>query len=625
MPKFAGSVLLALVACIVFVGTQPSGAQSATGVCPRPAVGSIVEEPEDLRSRNGVLEVELTAENAANPDGTLRFCFTDGAGRESPNLRVSPGDLVILHLKNSLTALPGMTPSSGMASGPGSAPGSGMAPMVHDNSGGESEGNGTPCTSGMMDAVSTNLHFHGLTIPPVCHQDDVLKTSIEPGDPAFEYRFRIPEDEPPGLYWYHPHIHGFSKVPMLGGASGALIVEGIERYKKAAAGLPERVLIIRDQDLMYPNAPPSKSEPVVPKFLVDRDGDAANTGTGFGKPAKDLSINYVPVPYPDYPPATIEMKPGERQLWRVLNASAITYLNLAVLFDRTPQAMELVAMDGVPMSHDDPRGESVDPQTHLGVPPGARVEFIVNGPPDGESGLLVTRTVDTGPGGENDPNRALARIVASRDAPEPRSKLESSPLPAPPASRSWLGDVRPVRVRRLYFSEKLVVPNDPTSAIEFYLTVDGEKPKMFDMSSDVPNIVAQQGTVEDWIIENRSSELHAFHIHQLHFLLLDYNGVPVNENFLRDTINVPYFNGRSLSYPSVRLRMDFRDPNTVGTFVYHCHLLEHEDKGMMGSIRVDAGRVDAGPQSVEQKAEMPCNAEKSSRCKNSSARLQKLN
>ena len=52
-------------------------------------------------------------------------------------------------------------------------------------------------------------------------------------------------------------------------------------------------------------------------------------------------------------------------------------------------------------------------------------------------------------------------------------------------------------------------------------------------------------------------------------------------------MNVPYYNGRSLAYPSVRLRMDFRDPNIVGTFVYHCHILEHEDKGMMGSIRVD--------------------------------------
>ncbi len=79
-----------------------------------------------------------------------------------------------------------------------------------------------------------------------------MKTSVQPGDAPFEYRFKVPENEPPGLYWYHPHIHGFSKEQLLGGASGALIVEGIERAKKAAAGLPERVFIIRDQDLVNP-------------------------------------------------------------------------------------------------------------------------------------------------------------------------------------------------------------------------------------------------------------------------------------------------------------------------------------------------------------------------------------
>jgi FtsP/CotA-like multicopper oxidase with cupredoxin domain len=441
-----------------------------------------------------------------------------------------------------------------------------------------------------MTPVSTNLHFHGLTIPPVCHQDDVLKTSVQPGDPPFEYRFHIPQDEPPGLYWYHPHIHGFSKGPVLGGASGALIVEGIERAKKEAAGLPERVFIIRDQDLIHPNASPSASEPVVPKFMVDRDGDSTNNGTGFGKPAKDLSINYVPVPYPDYPPGVIEMRPGEQQLWRVLNASAITYLNLEVLYGRSPQPLGLVAMDGVPIGQGEAgqngAGEAVNWQTHLGVPPGARVEFIIKGPAEGEAGLLVTRTVDTGPGGENDPNRALATVVASPNAPEPRSSLQRTPEPLPPPSEAWLGDVPPVRVRHLYFSEKLADPNDPASAIEFYLTVDGQTPKMFDMNSDIPNIVAEQGTVEDWIIENRSSELHAFHIHQLHFLLLQYMGHDVRENFLRDTVNVPYLSGRTLSYPSIRVRMDFRDPNTIGMFPYHCHLLEHEDKGMMGTIRV---------------------------------------
>jgi FtsP/CotA-like multicopper oxidase with cupredoxin domain len=552
----------------------------ADQVCPRPQPGSTVEEPEDLRSQNGVLEVHLTANNAPDSNGSIRYCYTDAAGHESPNLRVSPGDLVVLHLTNAQRDLhPGATP-------------------MHDHM--QAHGPANPCTSGVMSAVSTNLHFHGLTIPPVCHQDDVMKTSVQPGDAPFEYRFRVPSDEPPGLYWYHPHIHGFSKEQLLGGASGALIVEGLERAKKATAGLPERVFIIRDQDLINPNSPPNKSEPVVPKFMIDKDGDSANNGTGFGKPAKDLSINYVPVPYPDYPPATIEMKPGEKQVWRILNATAITYLNLSVLFDRKPQPLGLVAMDGIPMNQNDNLRDSVDTQMHIGLPPGARVEFIVSGPPEGQTGLLVTRTVDTGPGGENDPNRMLAKIVAQSNAPEVRSKLSPAPTPLPPATQAWLGSVMPVRTRHLYFSEKLADANDPTSAIEFYLTVDGQEVKMFDMNAELPNIIAQQGTVEDWIIENRSSELHAFHIHQLHFLLLDYSGKLVNEDFLRDTVNVPYFNGHTLSYPSVRLRVDFRDPNMVGTFVYHCHLLEHEDKGMMGSIRVDPAPAAPGQNTAQR-------------------------
>jgi FtsP/CotA-like multicopper oxidase with cupredoxin domain len=557
--------------CLCFAPSHlVSHAQAAEEACQRPSPGSTVTEPADLRSRNGVLKVELTAHNAKQSDGSTRYCFVDDNGEESPTLRVNPGDLVILTLKNDLTAFnPGdVTPA-------------------HRHAQGDAGKNEISCASELMTRESTNLHFHGLTIPPVCHQDDVLHTSIQPGDPPFEYRFRIPENAPPGLYWYHPHIHGFTKEQVLGGASGAIIVEGIERADKAVAGLPERVLIIRDQDLLNPNAPPSKWEPVVPKMLFDRDGDAANTGTGFGKPAKDLSINFVPVPYPDYPPAVIEMKPEEQQLWRVVNASGITYLDLQVLFGHTPQQLGLVAIDGVPLNTDSLARDFVDWQTHLGVPPGARVEFIVKGPPAGVSGLLVTKAVDTGAGGENDPNRAIATILAASDAPEPLSILAASRQPLPASQTPWLGSVAPVRTRKLYFSEKLLDPNDPNSATEFYVTVEGQTPAQFDPKSGIPNLIAKQGTVEDWIIENRSSELHAFHIHQLHFMLMDYRGKPVIEPFLRDTVNVPYYDGRALEYPTVRLRMDFRDPNTAGDFLFHCHLLEHEDGGMMGMIRVE--------------------------------------
>ena len=575
--RSSGSAILGLGArlsllALVCVGAgQVRTAALGQDACPRPAPGSAVGEPEDLRSENGTLRVELAVHNVKEADGNTRYCYLLPDGSQSPTLRLHPGDLLILKLKNDMTRL--------------DAPAV-MQEHMHHAGGGAGE-KSDPCASGLMTATSTNLHFHGLTVPPVCHQDDVLKTSIQPEDPPFEYRFRIPEDEPPGLYWYHPHIHGFSSPQVLGGASGALVIEGIERANPEVAGLPERVFVIRDQNLLNPNAPPNKSEPVVPKFLIDRDGDAANNGTGFGKPAKDLSINFVPVPYPDYPPATIEMKPGERQLWRILNASAVTYLNLALLYQGNPQKLGIVAMDGVPINMSPVADNAVEWKDHIGIPPGARVEFIVTGPPAGVTGLFVTRTVDTGQGGENDPNRALAVVHATPNAAEPRSRLNAKPTPLPPTKLPWIGSVAPVRVRKFYFSEKLEDPNNPNSATTFFITEEGHTPEAFDPAAKMPNIVVKQGDVEDWIIENRSTELHAFHIHQIHFELLEYSGVLVNEPFLRDTINVPYYNGRALQYPSVRVRMDFRDPNTVGTFVYHCHLLEHEDGGMMGTIRVE--------------------------------------
>jgi FtsP/CotA-like multicopper oxidase with cupredoxin domain len=208
-------------------------------------------------------------------------------------------------------------------------------------------------------------------------------------------------------------------------------------------------------------------------------------------------------------------------------------------------------------------------------------------PPAGVPAMLVTKTVDTGEAGENDPNRALLDIIGSPDAPPPHSVLPavSAPLAAP--AQPWIGSVTPTRVRKLYFSEDPTDPKNP-SAAKFYLTVEGQTPAAFDPSSSEPNIVVHQGDVEDWIIENRSNELHAFHIHQIHFQVRDWVGLTVNEPFLRDTVNVPYFDKSMKGYPSLILRMDFRDPNTVGTFVFHCHLLDHEDGGMMGLIRVEA-------------------------------------
>jgi FtsP/CotA-like multicopper oxidase with cupredoxin domain len=542
--------------------------------CSRPAPGSIAAEAEDLRSDNGVLELQLTYRNFQTDDGHEEYCYQYADGSQAPALRLRPGDLLVLRLKNQLTKTSLPAPGPGAYGTPASA--------SHHVSGSETS---HPCASAQMNALSTNLHFHGTTVPPLCHQDDVLHTLIQPGDPPFEYRFRIPEDEPPGLYWYHPHVHGFTNSQVLGGASGALIVEGIERANKSLAGLPEQLFVIRDQDLLHPEAVPAGPTPP-PPVMRDAEGEILNTGTGGGKPAKDLSINFVPVPYPDYPPAVIPVRPSERQLWRVLNASALTYLDLQVVVNQQPQSIGVVALDGVPINENGMARDRVLWVNHVFLPPAGRVEFIFKGVPPGANARLITRSVDTGPAGENDPTRPLASIVASDQALEPLLHLSPSPTPLPPSPLAWLGDVKPVRTRKLYFSERPEDPGRPNSPTVFMITEEGQPPAPFDPHATQPGITVHQGEVEEWIIENRSRESHAFHIHQLHFLLTQWDGVPVDEPFLRDTINVPYWNGKSLRYPSITLLMDFRNPDAVGIFVYHCHLLEHEDGGMMGTIRV---------------------------------------
>jgi FtsP/CotA-like multicopper oxidase with cupredoxin domain len=589
-------VLISACVLLAFNGIS-TFAQAAGGVaradrpeagCFRGAEGSVVPEPADLRSRNGVLEVELAFRNSRDANGQVRYCYVAKDGSQAPNLRLHPGDTLILRLKNAASILdgaghPGMEePTSPTGAKAQDAPGQAARDA---------------CKGGPMIASATNLHFHGLLIPATCHQDETLKTVIEPSDAPFEYRFKIPANQPPGSYWYHPHVHGISKTQILGGASGALIVEGIERVNRQLAGLPERVFVVRDQDLLNPNAAPPKS--IYPESIqrLDAEGDVLNTGTGTGKPAKDLSINFVNVPYPNYPPAVIGMKPLERQLWRVLNASAITYLNLQLLFDSSPQPMEVVALDGAPLGENGNPRNAMQRVSRAVVPPGGRVEFVVNGPRLGVHAALVTRGVDTGPAGENDPLRALATIVTATDAPEPRATLSANPVPLAPQDSVWLGKAIPVRERKLYFSEKAENPNDPNSPTTFYITVEGQTPAAFDPKSSVPNIVAQQGTVEDWTIENRSQEFHAFHIHQTHFILMEWNGRAVDEPFLRDTVNLDYWDGKNPQYPSVKLRIDFRDPNIVGTFAYHCHLLEHQDGGMMGIIRVEpSGQDTSGAQ-----------------------------
>jgi FtsP/CotA-like multicopper oxidase with cupredoxin domain len=501
--------------------------------CPRPFPGSLVAQPGEIRSSGGALKVDLSFRSVVDAYGLKRYCYMSDGLIQAPTLRLQAGDELVLTLKNDLL------PSGA---------------HVHSET-------QPACAGNQMTDASTNLHFHGLSVPPTCHQDDTLHTLVSPADSPFEYRIKLPADQSPGLYWYHPHPHGFTEEQVLGGASGALIVEGIERVRPEVAGLPERVMILRDQRI---------------PGVAESDEDSG--------PGKDISVNFVPVLFPLYRPAEMAVRPGEREFWRVVNASADTYFDLEVRYGPTiqdvidPQPLELVALDGAAV------GAAVSKTSHILVAPGARAEFIATMPPLGVFAQLVSLKYDTGPDGETSPYRVIANIRSRKDAPASGSAMPGSS--ASPRAFVGLEGVAPARQRKLYFSEDRQDLKDPNQQAKYFITVDGETPKPFDMNFSKPDITVRQGTVEDWIIENRAREAHNFHIHQLHFQLLERDGKKVNEPALRDTIDLPYWDGVSAEYPSVKLRMDFRGSEIVGTFVYHCHILEHEDAGMMGSIEV---------------------------------------
>jgi len=529
---------------IVFVIAQVCGLAQSSDVCPRFPAGSAITAPQDLFSQNGILQVNLTYKTMVDQNGNTLFCFLTESGAQSPTLHVNPGDRLQIALKNEVPAP--ADPMAGMA---------GMAAMTVS---------GTPsstCGAMTMTASSVNIHYHGTNTPPTCHQDEVIRTMVNSGE-TFQYDVQFPKDEPPGLYWYHPHIHGISEAAVLGGASGALIVEGIQNVNTEVAGLPQQVLVIRDN--------------LVP----------GNPTAGGNVPSWDLSLNYIPVAYPIYQPAVIRMKPLEKQLFRVLNASADTIVDLQLQYEGIPQPLRVVALDGVPTGSQDgtSTGKSIT-QTDILLAPAARAEFIVTGPPAGEvNALLMTLSVDTGPDGDNDPTRPIAAIETSENAPEPVLSVPQISAPPQVGRFASLDREKPSAKRKLYFSEVLSDPTDPNSPTNFFITVDGQTPTLFDPDNP-PSIVTTQGTVEDWIIENRALENHEFHIHQIHFLLLEQNGVPVSNGQFLDMIQVPYWSGTG-PYPSVKLRMDFRGP-LIGDFVYHCHILGHEDSGMMATIRVN--------------------------------------
>jgi len=512
---------------------------SAQDVCPqRPLPGSLVVNPLDLYSQDGVLNLNMTLENQEGTDHFMHYCYSyiyQGQQIEAPTLRLNPGDQLVLNLTDSI-----MAPYDKYNKHPKNML---MSMQVPEPAIKQPD---PDCNGGTILPSTTNMHFHGMNIPPVCHQDDVIYTLIQSGDPPFQYNFQVPPNDNPGMYWYHPHPHGQATTQLNGGASGALFIEGTIN---GTQGLPERVLVIRQQ---------------------------FNNPNSWIPGPNQLTINFQPALFPDAPSPFINMQYGQQEFWRVLNATSQTFLTLQVIYGTTPQQVQVVALDGIPVSPPIVENQIV-------IPAAGRAEFIVPGLPSNQEGIFLTNGYATGAVGNPNPPQQLMKMFGTDNAKvEPPPARPSSKPPVDRPRFSGLLTAQPTTTRSLYFSEQTVGSNGPT---QYFITVAGAKPKVFHMD-DPPAITTTIGAIEDWTIENRAGEAHDFHIHQVHFLLMAINGVPVQNPQLYDSFPIPAWSG-SGPYPSITGRLDFSDPNIAGTFVYHCHILDHEDGGMMAKIQVN--------------------------------------
>jgi FtsP/CotA-like multicopper oxidase with cupredoxin domain len=244
---------------------------------------------------------------------------------------------------------------------------------------------------------------------------------------------------------------------------------------------------------------------------------------------------------------SIAIRPGETQLWRVGNMGA----NLLYKLSIDGHEMVEIARDG--NIHTKP----VRQKTTI-LPPGARTEFLITG---GAPGTYTFRTlaVNTGPDGDPTPEDTLGTLEVSGS--------QDTPVIIP-ETLSNVPDLRKLAVtgsRRIVFSEN----NDQG---QFF--ING---KMYSPSRD--DVVVPLGSVERWDLVNNSQEVHTFHIHQTDFQVIGRNGSAVEFLGYQDSVDIG-------PGESIQIIIPFNRPSQVGRFVFHCHILEHEDGGMMQNIVV---------------------------------------
>jgi suppressor of ftsI len=523
------AALIIAFAWLAGCGGRASGPTSA--IPQVPAAGAPVThdynvnelpEPPVVHAVNGVAKFTLIANiNPATGLPSFQYDYMHGV---APTIDINPGETFEIALKDDLP------PSTGMAS-------------------------------------YANLHFHGLTVSPQGHSDNVLGMLAKPGQ-TLHYTVHVPKNQEPGLYWYHMHVHGETSYQVgEGGMSGAIVIEGLTRHLPELANMKQRLIVVRATGIGV-NVRREDDDDMA-------DMSAASATPGMGRIAPQFS-NTQPCTFHDGLTVTlngayhpdITIAPGEKQFFRVVNATGHKTLRLNVQGEK----VEVVAIDGYALDTY-PGTPPTLTEPAVIIPPAGRAEFVVTGPASGHA-KFQTLCYNSGPNGDGDPYLYLANIVA-------------------PKKRNDGGDFsnRPITVGEPLPQNAYTTNLPAPAAKRLVILSENNEPHFFINGKSYsvkapPMFVVHVGTVEEWHIENVTYEIHDFHIHQIHFLIESINGVKQTHPHWGDSVIVPHrsIGGHSSVPGSVVLLMDFRDPVIRGEFLFHCHILDHEDQGMMAKI-----------------------------------------
>jgi suppressor of ftsI len=484
--------------------------------------GAALPEPPEVDSVHHVATVVLST--MIDPSTALPTFLYEGQKNVAPTIRVSPGDTIVVDVANDLPA------SAGMAS-------------------------------------DMNLHFHGLTVSPDPPSDDVITTLAMPGG-SLHYVVKLPITAEPGLYWYHPHVHGVVDFQVgQSGMSGAIVVNGLETHIAGLAKMKERLMIVRDVEPSVADALAERhnnGDPKPASMQAMRPNDLDSNSNPCGPDSAGLSSSVNGVVNP-----AIRIARGESQFFRVVNATGHKNLDLAV----PGSTLEIVAIDGVALDAY-PGTPATLTVPDFVLPPAARVEFVVTG--TGVKTAFQTNCYNSGPTGDPDPQTVLATLSplgaasnATRGAIARPNLRVTAPLPANPLSSTLPAPV----------ANRTVVLSEDSNA----MYINGQTFAL----SNPPMFTVHTGTVETWQIVNITEEVHDFHMHQTHFLVQSINGNVIAHPHWADSVVVPHRiptkNG-AWTPGHLQLLVDFRDPIIKGLFVFHCHILDHEDSGMMAEI-----------------------------------------